>query len=111
MSDLNRTSYCHHRGCSNRATPFSFLDYHNLGSSGFVGYTPTEWCSMECLVASLMHAIDCEDMEDLQDIRWRIAYPLPVILEFDVEAIRTETLDPPADLNDLADLDDLTGDL
>jgi hypothetical protein len=55
-----------------------------------------------------MHAIDCEDMEDLQDIRWRIAYPLPVIPELEDGAIRTETLDSPADLNDLADF---TGDL
>ena len=101
MSRFNRTIECHHYGCTNAANSFSFLDYHNLGSSGFVGYTPTEWCSMECLVASLMHAIDCEDMEDLQDIRWRIAYPLPVVPELEDEAIKTETLDSPASLDDL----------
>lgn len=64
--------YCRHHECGARAKSVTFLDYHDGGGPGgswFRGFTPQRWCSLECIVSDMLHAIENEDMEALQRIR------------------------------------------
>src|ERR1019366_3721786 len=73
--------FCHHGDCTGQPRPIPFVDYHTpyCRTPYFSGYTPQAWCSMECILSDLLHAIQDEDMGQLRTIRYLVesGYALP----------------------------------
>jgi hypothetical protein len=73
--------FCHHGDCTGQPRPIPFFDYHTpyCRTPYFSGYTPQAWCSIECILSDLLHAIQDEDMGQLRTIRYLIesGYALP----------------------------------